>query len=260
MNNLRTVAFQSKELRSFLKDFSTTNLYPEYICKRAPTALATLYQNHEIQGALFNGPGNRIFESCAQWILTKKAEVAKHLLTLALENDKRWDIEIPHKIIPQAELAMFPADIGHDLLMEMNWNRFPSINTAGNFEIRELHRESPTKEHVDPWVEERTGQLCDWSSELPLYVVLADKKIVAVCEALVRDPSGASIGQLATRREFRGRGYARSLVHHVCRFLREKKLSPHYLVAANNTPSVNLAASLGFQTVAEFDCIVPKRV
>jgi ribosomal protein S18 acetylase RimI-like enzyme len=259
MKNLKMVELHSNDLQSFLKNFDATNLYPNYICKRAPKAFATVYQLHEIEGALIDGPGNKIFESCAQWIITKETEAAKYLLNQALKSGKKWDIEIPHNIIPRSELAELPIHIGKDFLMEMNWANFPNITAPENIEIRELHRESNLQEYVDAWVVERTGPLCDWTPESPLYVVVSDKKIVACCEALVRDSSRASIGQLSTRENFRGRGYAKALVHHFCRFLREKNLTPYYLVASDNTSSLNLASSIGFQTVSEFDCITPNR-
>lgn len=253
------VEFQSKELNFFLKEYSQKNLFPNYICRRASKGFATICRGGEITGALIDGPGNGLYESCARWIVTQNSEVAKFLLTQALETSKRWAIEVPQNLISKDDLSIFPVQLGKDLLMELNWNHFSETAIPEGLFIGELHRESPLQKYADSWTFEHTGPINDWSSESPLYVVVEEGKIVACCETLVRDESRASFGQLSTREEFRGRGYARALLTHVSLRLKEQHLTPCYLVDSQNIASVRLATSLGFQTVAEFDYISPKR-
>jgi ribosomal protein S18 acetylase RimI-like enzyme len=251
------MAFQSEELQSFLGRFETLNLYPNYICRKTPESLATICQTDEIQGALFDGPGYKLYESCAQWIVATSGEVAKLLLNDALERSREWDIEIPQTLLSTSELASFPVQFGVDLLMELNWSRFSLAPMPRGAEMGLLHRDSPLLEFADAWVFDRTGPIKHWGPESPMCVLLSDKKIVACCEALVSDSFRASLGQVSTREEFRGRGYAKALISHFCLLLKERNLTPYYLVSSANTASVKLAESIGFQTVSTFFCVTP---
>ena len=255
--SIRRMAFQSEELQRFLGRFKDLNLYPDYICKRAPEALATICQTDEILGALFDGPGNKLYESCAQWIVATSGEVAKLLLKDALERSREWDIEIPQTLLSTSELAGFPVQFGVDLLMKLNWSNFSLAPMPSGAEMGLLHRDSPLLEFADDWMFDRTGPIKHWGPESPMCVLVVNKEIVACCEALVSDSSRASLGQVSTREEFRGQGYAKALISHFCLLLKERNLTPFYLVSSANTASVHLAESIGFQTVSTFFCVTP---
>jgi len=78
---------------------------------------------------------------------------------------------------------------------------------------------------------------------------------VAACFAFEIDTGLWEIGGLFTRPSHRGRGLARRVVLAALGELRRRGLTPRYQVAEANTPSINLALSLGmieFQTLTHF--------
>jgi GNAT superfamily N-acetyltransferase len=218
--------------------------------------LATVVREKEIAGVLIDGPGHKVYESCAQWIIASEANGAEKLLVKALKARSPWDIEIAHGLLTENVLSKYPVKLGRDFMMKLNFDRFRLVDLSEGAFMGELHKESALKSMTDKWVMDKTGPM-DWSPDAPLYVVVADEKIVACGEALVRDKKRASLGQIVTRDEYRGRGYSRAIISHICRELQKRNLSPQYLVSRDNEISLHLASSMGFETFCEFDCLSP---
>lgn len=69
--------------------------------------------------------------------------------------------------------------------------------------------------------------------------------------------SGANI-VVSTNKENRNKGYGKMAVALLVNSILEKEFLPIYFVNINNTPSINLAKSLGFESMA-FEIVVCKR-
>ncbi len=83
--------------------------------------------------------------------------------------------------------------------------------------------------------------------ENPTYAIIVDDKIVSAAYVYLRNGKVAAIGGLFTKPEYRGLGYASTLLSYICKHLLEVGLIPFLHVDGENFPALKLYRKLGFK-------------
>lgn len=144
-----------------------------------------------------------------------------------------------------AELLYSALPVGAPILMSVPENHLPVVKGLFHIEQETLTsvlaldrgRFQPV---INVLVTSETG-----ANSLPRYVIRRDGETVASASVNWQSRHFAEIG-VETRLDQRRQGWGRSVVAGLCQHLLEQGKRPLYVVASNNTPSIQLAESVGF--------------
>ncbi len=234
-------------LSLLMKDIpnSSYSCFARYLDKacqgaKVPVAIQDSDSAFAVGGAPLGRP-----EAAFHWIYGDRNVATSTLLRFLRDKIKFPQIYFPANIMPVAARHFPVAEMGIDYLFV---HRGRNVDEVGET-VEVIHFAShPTQVKIHNQIMEKFPPPEIWARcKFKYSGLVVSGEVVSVLEHTVEDGSNCAVQQVFTPDEYRGKGYARTLVGAAVKAMTDRGISPIYLCNSQNRKSVHVATQCGFE-------------
>lgn len=244
-----------KIIEHYLRAYELITVFPLYVCKERPNEASPAVINDSIiEGAIVSGKDFKIWHVSSYWLFANSPSVASGLLNHIKErhgenvslNFPLQHFDIVSQMFPNRKIT-----VDHFyILIPSHFHKFEN-----NFKIIHLTTENMNQLAIGNELISMLGSFEDFQDEKPFYGIVQNDQLVSIGEALVDIGTSAVIQQLYTLEAYRDKGFAKALVSWMSENLLKHNKVPIYSVAEDNSVSIRVAKSIGYELLIRVGCM-----
>lgn len=247
---MMVTGLRHRELRQYLSRCGPEGLFARYVAEQRPEESSpAVIRNDAVVGVGMTGRTCGLFEAFPTWILCDDVEACEALLPF-LPDPLPMNLPIDYEV---ALRQWFPdISLSTDLLYLLEREDFRAVRSESEL-VRltpQLLRSIDIPDEIAPMI----GPPDALPDGFPLFGVIESESLVGIADCSVRDGSFGAVQQVYVCRTLRGAGLGSRIVAGIVERLLEAGLTPLYLVAETNLPSIALAERLGFRCASRWCC------